>query len=303
MTARVHVLGLDRPVLGMGLMLGFCVLAPMGDAIGKMLAENHAVMQIVLCRFAVQAAVLIPLVRATGRSFAMSSLGWRLTVLRTVLHVNGLWMMITALTYLPLADAIAIAFVMPFILLLLGHFLLGETVGRRRLTACAVGFGGTLMVMQPSFAAVGWPALYPLGVAVSFAGFMLVTRRIAGEADPLAMQGMSGTMATVGLCLLYLILPSEGIFALTSISSDWTLWLVMGLLGTGAHLLMTWSLRFAEASTLAPMQYLEIPIAAIIGLIAFGDWPNGLALAGIGVTIGTGLYILWRENADGRARA
>jgi drug/metabolite transporter (DMT)-like permease len=273
----------------------------MGDAIAKILAEDHAVMQIVLCRFAVQAAVLLPLVRATGRSFAMSPLGWQLTVARTVLHIAGLWMMITALTYLPLADAIAIAFVMPFILLLLGHLLLGETVGPRRLTACAVGFCGTLMVMQPSFAAVGWPALWPLGVAFSFAGFMLVTRRIAGEADPLAMQGMSGAIATAGLVLLYLLLPSEGLFALSPITGDWPFWLVMGLLGTGAHLLMTWSLRFAPASTLAPMQYLEIPIAAIIGLLVFGDWPNGLALAGIAVTIATGLYIVWRENADQRA--
>ena len=303
MTAEAHAPGLDRPVLGMGLMLGFCLLAPMGDALGKVLAEHHAVMQIVLCRFAVQTAVLIPLVIATGRSFAMSPLGWRLTVLRTLLHVMGLWLMVTALTWLPLADAIAIAFVMPFILLLLGHVLLGETVGRRRLTACGVGFCGTLMVMQPSFAAVGWPALYPLGVAFAFAGFMLVTRRIAGEADPLAMQGVSGAMAAGGLALLYLVLPPEGLFALTPIGADWTLWLTMGLLGTGAHLLMTWSLRFAQAATLAPMQYLEIPIAAVIGLLVFGDWPNALAGAGIAVTVATGLYILWRENADQGRRA
>jgi drug/metabolite transporter (DMT)-like permease len=252
----------------------------------------------VLSRFVVQAVVLIPLVRATGRSFAMTPLGWRLTVLRTALQVAGIWLMVTGLTYLPLADAIAIAFVMPFILLLLGHLLLGETVGRRRLTACAFGFCGTLMVMQPSFVEVGWPVLYPLAVAFVFAAFMLVTRRIAAEADPIAMQGASGAMAVAGLGAAYLLLPNEGLLALTPLGADWPLWLAMGLTGTAAHLLMTWSLRFAPASTLAPLQYLEIPMAALIGLAVFGDWPDGLALVGIGVTIATGLYILWRENLD-----
>jgi drug/metabolite transporter (DMT)-like permease len=63
---------------------------------------------------------------------------------------------------------------------------------------------------------------------------------------------------------------------------------------------MSWALRFAPSSTLAPMQYLEIPMAALVGLAVFGDLPNGLALAGIGVTIGAGLYIVWRERLSAR---
>ncbi len=74
-----------------------------------------------------------------------------LTALRTVLHVAGVGVFFLALRYLPLADAVAIAFVMPFVMLLLGRFVLGETVGPRRMAACAVGFAGTLLVIQPSF--------------------------------------------------------------------------------------------------------------------------------------------------------
>ena len=85
---------------------------------------------------------------------------------------------------------------MPFILLLLGRFVLGEEVGPHRLAACAVGFVGTLMVVQPSFAAVGAPALLPLLVAVLFSLFMLVTRRIARDADPVVLQAASGLVAT-----------------------------------------------------------------------------------------------------------
>ncbi|SFI22946.1 DMT family transporter [Jannaschia pohangensis] len=294
--ARVSI---DRPVLGLALMIGFCVLAPLSDGTAKYLAQiGFSVLQLVFIRFLFQAVVLAPMVVASGRSWRMSRLGWQLTILRTLLQIAGIWLMVTGLTYLPLADAIAIAFVMPFILLLLGHFVLGETVGLRRLTACGVGFVGTLMVMQPSFAAVGWPVLYPLSVAFVFAGFMLVTRRIAHEADPLAMQATSGAMAVGLLGLAYVVLSKDAAMVLLTPGENWPILVLMGALGTLSHLLMTWSLRYAPASTLAPIQYLEIPVAAVIGLALFGDLPNPLALAGIAVTIGTGLYILWRERVD-----
>ncbi|MEM8850694.1 MAG: DMT family transporter [Pseudomonadota bacterium] len=286
----------DRPALGMILMLGFCVTAPLSDALAKLLAGIFPVMQLVAIRFLVQAAVLVPLVAAAGQSWRMSRLGWQLTALLTLLQIAGIYLMVTGLTYLPLADALAIAFVMPFLVLLMGHFFLDETVGPRRLTACAVGFCGTLMVMQPSFVAVGWPVLYPLAVAFVFAAFMLVTRRLSLEADPIAMQASSGVMAVGLMALAYGAAPDTGPFVLAPLNGFLPLLLIMGLLGTGGHLLMTWSLRHAEASTLAPMQYLEIPVAALIGLAMFGDWPNPLAQAGIAVTIATGLYILWRER-------
>jgi len=152
----------DRPALGILLMLGFCLLAPMGDALAKKLGETIPVGQLVLVRFGVQALILVPLVIATGRSFRMTRRVLRLTALRTVLHIIGIGFMFTALRYMPLADTVAIAFVMPFIMLLLGKFVLEEEVGARRLIACIVGFVGTLCVIQPSFAAVGAPALLPL---------------------------------------------------------------------------------------------------------------------------------------------
>jgi drug/metabolite transporter (DMT)-like permease len=278
----------------MVLMLGFCVTAPFSDAMGKIAAQDFPVLQLVAIRFVMQAAILVPLVWALRQSFAMSRLGWGLTATRTILQIAGIWLMTKGLTYLPLADAIAIAFVMPFILLLLGHWVLGETVGPRRLGACAVGFLGTLMVMQPSFQEVGWAVLYPLGVAFVFAAFMLVTRRLSREAEPIPMQAASGVMAVIGLGCVYAILPNTGPVALLPVSNHLPVLLAMGIAGTFGHLLMTWSLRFAPSATLAPMQYLEIPMAALIGLAIFGDWPNGLALAGIGVTVATGLYILWR---------
>ncbi|MEL7464731.1 MAG: DMT family transporter [Pseudomonadota bacterium] len=294
----------DRPVLGVMLMLGFCAMAPLGDASAKALGATMALGQLLLIRFAIQAALLTPLIAVTGGTFRMTPRVLRLTLIRTVIHVVAIGMMFTALQYLPLADAIAIAFVMPFIMLLLGRFFLNEEVGPRRIAACAVGFVGTLMVVQPSFAAVGAPALLPLGVAILFALFMLVTRQMAKDVDPITLQAVSGVAATIGLGAAALIFADWSFFAMKAPTGfEWTLLAAIGVLGTVAHLLMTWSLRFAPSATLAPMQYLEIPFATIVGWAAFGDLPNGLAAIGIAVTVGAGLYIIWRERATARASA
>ena len=70
----------------------------------------------------------------------------------------------------------------------------------------------------------------------------------------------------------------------------------MGIIGMLGHLMMTWSLRYAPSTILAPMQYLEIPFAAVVGWAMFQDFPDGLALAGIAVILAAGLFNLWREQ-------
>lgn len=288
----------DRPALGVLLMLAFCMLAPMGDAIAKVLGALP-LGQVLLVRYGVQALLLLPLVSAAGRDLRLGPRVWALTLVRTVLHILAIGCFFAALRFLPMADAVAIAFVMPFIMLLLGRFALGEEVGPHRLAACAVGFLGTLLVVQPSFAAVGAPALLPLAVALLFSLFMLVTRRIARDADPVVLQAASGLVATAILAPLVLLAAGRGWpeldpAALTG--RDWRLLLLLGALGTAAHLFMTWSLRFAPSATLAPMQYLEIPFATLTGWLVFGDLPNGLAALGIAVTVAAGLYVIYRER-------
>ena len=293
----------DKPLLGILLMLGFCVVAPMGDAVAKILGQSIPLGQLLLVRFAVQAIILIPMVWATKLVWRMNGWVLKLAFLRTVLHIFGIGAMFTALQYLPLADAVAIAFVMPFIMLLLGKYILGEDVGARRLIACIVGFIGTLLGVQPSFANVGWPALLPMVVAVNFSFFMLITRQIAKETNPIGLQAVSGVMAVGIMVPALAITAGMGIDALTLIPPtgfEWSMLGAIGVLGTLAHLLMTWSLRYAPSATLAPMQYLEIPIATVIGFWVFKDLPNGLAAVGIAITIAAGVYIILRERAISR---
>ena len=296
----------DRPVLGISLMFGFCLLVPLGDSIAKILGDTIPLGQLLLVRYGVQLAMLLPLLALPDRSLHMTARVFWLMCLRTVIHMIGAGAMFAALRFMPLADAVAIAFVMPFIMLLLGKYVLSEEVGPHRLWACVVGFIGTLLVIQPNFAAVGLPALLPLLVAFAFAFFMLVTRQIAKEIDAISLQVSNGIVGTFIIAIILWLFRDAGQQPLEIVTpTNHEIWLLLGLgvLGTTAHLLMTWSLRYAPSATLAPMQYLEIPIATFIGWLIFRDLPNTLASLGILITVCSGLYVIYREQLTMRQQA
>jgi drug/metabolite transporter (DMT)-like permease len=289
----------DRPLLGIFLMIGFCVLMPVSDAIAKFLSPSIPLGLLLLVRFSMQALLLLPFVYPVRKSLPISWPIFKLVLIRTFLQIIGIGAMFLGLRFLPLADALAIAFVMPFIMLLLGKYVLGEQVGKHRLLACVVGFIGTWLVIQPNFASVGAPALLPLIVAVVFALFMLVTRKIAKEINPVNLQAISGLLATLAIGFIYIVVPTHYLPGFELIMPDFTQGVLLGLtgaIGTIGHLLMTWSLRFAPSATLAPMQYIEIPAATVVGWLVFKDLPNGMAALGIAITMGAGLYAILREN-------
>lgn len=297
----------DNPTLGIFLMLLFCILAPLGDAFAKILGGSIPLLELVFLRFLIQAVALIPLAHFTGRPMRMGGRILAFAWLRVILHIIGIGSMFAALQYLPLADAIAIAFVMPFILLICGHLWMGEEVGIHRLLACIVGFVGTLLVIQPSFEQVGWPALLPLVVAIVFSGFILTTRQISRHTDPIGLQAVNGVMAIIIVAPLLVVFGNSGapMFDVMFPDLAQTMTIVIwGIIGTLAHLMMTWSLRFAPSATVAPMQYLEIPVATFFGWLIFDDFPNGLASIGICITVAAGLYIIRREQTTAaRAKA
>ena len=223
----------------------------------------------------------------------------RVIITRSMVNIAGSAAMYAALRYLPLADALAIAFVYPFIMLLMGWTLLKEQVGIRRLLACSVGFIGTLLIIQPSFAAVGLPALLPLLVAFLFASVVLLTRQIAKDYDPVSLQSVSGLTSGLILMVIWALAGGSDIpdLRFTVPTTDQMITLLMvGVLGTLAHLAMSYAVRFAPSATLAPMQYVELPVATVIGWAMFGELPNGMATAGILITIIAGLAVILFEH-------
>jgi drug/metabolite transporter (DMT)-like permease len=287
-------------------MLGFVVSAPLLDVFSKLAALTLPVGQVTAARFVVQGVLMLPLALAMGHGLGLACGLWPLVGLRALFLVLSTYAFVSAIDVMPLADALAIVYVMPFILLALGRVLFGERVGRHRLGACAVGFGGCLLVIQPSLAAFGAAALWPLGTAFAFAGYMVVTQRLGGRMDAVPMQLHTSLMGAA-LCLPVLWLADgSGIAALDPLWPEGQAWL--WLAGTGAasavaHLLMTLALRFAPSATLAPLNYLELVSAVVLGLLVFGDFPDALTWAGIAVVVGSGLYVIARERASAGRRA
>ena len=296
----------DRILPGIALMLGFCATAPLIDAASKLAAETLPVGQITAARFVVQAALMAPVCLALGHSLRLpKGTGWA-TVGRALCLIASTYCFVAALVVMPIADALAIAFVEPFLLLVLGHLLFGDQIGPRRVAASVVGFAGSLLVIQPSFAVFGPVALFPLGTALFFALYMLITRGLSRRLHPIAMQYHTASVATV-LCLPVMLLALGRDWP--TLSPVWPeglawVWLAgVGAASAVAHLMMTYALRSAPAATLAPLHYLEIVSAVTLGYAIFGDFPNLLTWAGIAVIVASGLYVIARERATARAPA
>jgi len=294
----------DRTLLGVALMLTFCVIAPLIDISSKLATAGVPVGVITLARFVVQAALMLPVVLILGESLRLGRTAFALTVLRAAVSVLSTFCFIAALRVMPVADALVIAFVEPFIILLIGKLVLGEQVGPRRLAACVVGFLGCLLVIQPSFAVFGAVALFPLGTALFFALYILITRSLSRHVHPVPMQFHTALFAAI-LCLpLFLLGPALNEPSLTFVWPHGIYWLwcfCVGLAATVSHMAMTYALRYAPSSTLAPLHYTEIVTATILSYLVFGDFPDLIRWIGIAIIVGSGLYIIARERTVARS--
>ncbi|WP_295073714.1 DMT family transporter [Tabrizicola sp.] len=296
----------DTTLQGVILMLAFCVIAPLLDVGAKLAAEAGVpVGQITTARFVVQAALMLPVMLLMRLPLTLDGKALGYTTLRALLLLVSTYAFVSGIQVMPIADALAIVFVEPFILLILGSFIFGDQVGPRRIAACVVGFCGALLVIQPSLAAFGLVALWPLATAVLFALYMLVTRSISSWMHPVTMQFHTSWTGLL-LCLPVMVLADgSGIPSLDPIwPQGWNwLWLFMvGFWAAVSHMCMTYALKFAPSATLAPLHYFEIVTAVILGYLIFDDFPNAMTWAGIAVIVSSGLYIIHRERLAARAK-
>lgn len=294
----------DRILPGIVLMLAFCVLAPLLDTCAKLAAQGGIpVGQITTARFLVQTLLMLPFVLAMGHSLRMSPRALVFVILRALLLVISTFTFVSGVKVMPLADTLAIVFVEPFILLFLGWLIFGDTIGPRRIAAAAVGFVGVLLVIQPAFDTFGLVALWPLGTALSFSFYMLVTRAISAYMHPVPMQlhtSWTGLLICLPLMVAFDGGPVPELDPVWPMGLMW-LWLLgVGVWATASHTCMTYALRFAPASTLAPLHYLEIVVAVALGWAIFGDLPNRETMLGIVIIVASGLYVIHRERIAAR---
>jgi drug/metabolite transporter (DMT)-like permease len=296
----------DRILPGVALMLAFCMLAPLLDVASKLAAEGGVpVGQITTARFVVQGALMLPVVLWMGLPWRVSPRVLGLTFLRAIFLMLSTYSFVSGIAVMPVADALAIAFVEPFVVLILGSLLFGDEVGPRRIAASAVGFGGALLVIQPSVAAFGLVALWPLGTAFFFAFYMLVTRSMSTQIHPVTMQlhtSLAGIAITVPIMLAF---DGSGFAELDPVMPQGVNWLWLfgvGFWAAVSHMCMTYALKFAPSATLAPLHYSEIVAAVALGYLIFSDFPNAMTWAGILIIVSSGLYVIHRERMSARIK-
>ena len=289
----------DKILTGVALMLGFCLTAPLLDVAAKLASSSVPVGQITATRFIVQCVLMAPFIGLMRLSLHVPRKQWLPLIFRALLLLIATFCFISAIRVMPLADALAIVFVAPFIVLLFGKFYLNEDVGPRRIGACFVGFVGVLFVIQPSFAAFGAVALIPLGTAVAFAFYILVTRGLSRKMHPVALQFHTGLVASLVCTPVLLLAQGSGSDLFDPVMPEGIAWLWLfgaGFFATVSHMMMTYALSLAPSATLAPLQYFELPVATLFGYLVFNDFPNALSLMGIVIIIGAGLYMIHRER-------
>ena len=231
----------ENPVAGMALAIVGALLLPCMDAIAKHLGETGAMSpgQITFFRFAIQMVFSAAWLIAVGGVSALRSNRFGINFIRGMLLGVASLFFFVAIKYMPLADAIAVFFVGPLVLTILSMIVLRETVGWMRISAVIVGFGGALIVIQPSFAIFGWVALLPLATAVLFSTYMLLNRIVGPSDNAMVMQFVSGLggMAVVVVAMAFAAPMNIPDMAVTVTGDMWVWWLVflMGAFGVAGH--------------------------------------------------------------------
>lgn len=292
---------------GMAIMAGAMAILPTMDAIAKYMAtfEGMSPGQVTFYRFFFQLTCTLPILFAMFGMKALSAKRPWMNLLRGALHGAASLLFFVAVKYMPLADVFAIYFVEPFMLTALSALFLGDKVGWRRWMAIVVGFGGAMIVIQPSYEIFGLKALLPVFCAFLFSLYLFLNRAI-GEADsPLTMQTMAGIGGTAFMAAALFVGSSVGNtdFA-PSLPASWlglVLLLILGTISGYAHMLVVKAFRLAPLSLLAPFQYFEIISATVLGYALFGDFPNVSKWVGIAIIVASGLFIIWRERLQARS--
>ena len=284
---------IDRPQdarFGILLMIVGLALFTGGEALVKVLAKDHEIAQIVWARYIFHALITFVIFQRVGLlANAKTSRPW-LHLARSALMLTATAFFFTALRYLPLADAVAIAFFTPIMVTALSIPILKEKVGPRRWMAIATGFVGAMIIIRPGSGAMHWAAMLPLGSALCYALYQILTR-IASRSDTtntsLFWTSAFGVVATSILVPFFWAPPS---------ALGWAMMVVLGALYGLGHYLLIRGLELATASVLAPFFYTQIIWATLFGLLIFDQFPDMYTLAGMTIVIASGLYIWWRET-------
>jgi len=273
-------------------LLAWAIL-PFMDTIAKYLSSDLSFFQITWARYFFTVLFTLPFMFF----FFRKNLTWttqpKLQIFRglTLLFANVLFFY--SISVISMAKALTLAFVAPLITTALSPFFLGEKVGFRRWSAVIVGFIGSLIVIRPGFIEFNLASVAALGTGFFYGIYLIITRKLHRSDSPLLTLLLTGV---VGFVVASFLVP---VVWINPTFNQWSLLALMGIFACLGHLFLILSLKYADASKLAPFGYFEIVTNIILGYYFFSDFPDFWMWIGLLIIISSGIYITIRERSRG----
>lgn len=289
----------NRPVLGIALMVAATFILSVQDGVSRHLADQYNVMTVVMLRYWFFAVLVIFLAtwRQGGIRAVASTRQAPLQIARGILLVAEICIAVTAFTQVGLVNFHAIFASYPLILAALSAPLLGEYVGWRRWAAITTGFVGIIIALNPTNMQFSWETLLPIISAVLFAIYGILTRLVAREDSPetsFFWTGISGAVAVTLIAPFFWVPPQGG---------GWVWMGILCLTSAAGHFLLIKSLAVTEASTVQPFAYLSIIFASAVGVVFFNETLAFNVVVGSGLIVAAGIFTLQRERLAKTKRA
>lgn len=294
--------------------IGGAAILSINDVAIKSLSDRYPLHEVVLARSAISLAFLLGFMALTGglAQIRTSRPGGHLLRVSFVMLSNITYFL--GLAALPLADAVAIAFIAPLVVTLLSSRVLGEEVGPRRWAAVAVGLAGVIVMLRPGQGALQPAAVLVVISAFTYASTHMMTRRMRGTESAATLNfyvqiGFVLVSTTMGLVVGDGHLAGSDNASLAFLLrgwhwpplADWPWFLATGLAVATGGLMISQAYRLCNPAVVAPFEYVGMPLAILWGVAFFDQWPDAMAWIGIALICGAGLYTLWRETAVRRA--
>ena len=266
------------------------VMLPIMDGFAKYLSSDLPVLQITWARYFFTVAFTLPIMFF----FFKKNLVWtsqpKLQFLRGLILLIANICFFYSISVISLAKALTLAFIAPLIVTAFSPFFLGEKVGYRRWLAVIIGFLGTLVVIRPGFVEINLASIAALITGIMYGFYLIITRKLSSSDNPLLTLLLTGV---VGVIIISLIMP---IVWVQPSFTQWSLMASVGIFACIGHFFLILSLKYADASKLAPFSYFEIITNIIIGFYFFGDFPDKWTFLGLTIIVSAGIYIFRRES-------
>ncbi|RWR33036.1 DMT family transporter [Sinirhodobacter populi] len=281
---------------GVMMMVAVTFIFAMQDGISRHLSEAYNTYMIVMIRYWFFALFVIAMAARTrgGLRHAIRAKRPWLQALRGILLVVQIYVIIFSFVQNGLINTHSVFICYPLIVAALSGPILGEKVGWRRWTAIAVGFVGVIIILDPGKGLFTMGAIIPLLSAVIFAAYALLTAYVGHSDDGIVSFFWTGIVGVVFATL-------GGMFFWEPMSlGDWGWMALLCLTATSGHYLMIRAYEMAEASALQPIAYLQLVWGSILGMWAFGDVLHLHVAIGAAITVGAGLFTIWRARVKAR---